>query len=87
LSRKVLDIKGKTYNFAQSFTSFTIYKIKDHTAIVCLDQLQRYKLTLDKGVSKEIMIIPGKYMDDVETPRGDFSLRRKHRLFGEGLSP
>lgn len=42
-----------------------LYKIKNHTAIVCLDQLKRDGLTLDTIVASELDRIPREYMADV----------------------
>lgn len=42
-----------------------LYKIKNHTAIVCLDQLKRDGLTLDTIVVTELDRIPRNYMADV----------------------
>jgi hypothetical protein len=42
-----------------------LYKIKNHTAIVCLDQLRQDGLTLDAVVTGELDRIPREYLTDV----------------------
>ncbi len=42
-----------------------LYKIKNHTALVCLDQLKQDGLTLDSVVSQEIDRIPREYLKEV----------------------
>ncbi len=63
--------------------------IKNHTSIVCLDQLQKEGLDLDEIVSTELRRIPQKYLNDPfiwnENVSYQFKLRNGIHFFGNGL--
>ena len=66
------------------------HKIKNHTSIVCLDQLQNDGLKLDERVSKELERIPDGYLEDPfvwnEAVSYPFRLRKSdYHHFGGGL--
>lgn len=60
-----------------------LYKIKNHTAIVCLDQLKKDGLTLDTIVASELDRIPREYLADV--PSYGRLRTGSPDSFGEGL--
>lgn len=66
-----------------------LYKIKNHTSIVCLDQLKKDGLKLDEGVSTELGRIPREYLDDAYSWNEHvsllFRLRNGWCSFGDGL--
>ena len=65
-----------------------LYKIKNYTSIVCLDQLQQDGLNLDEVVLTELSRIPKEYIKDYAkrySVLSQFNLRSGWCSFGEGL--
>lgn len=73
-----------TYNIKRDLP-----KIKNHTAIVCLDQLQKEGLNLDERISVELKRIPSEFLKDAyfwnDNVSAPFRLRNGSCLFGKGL--
>ena len=83
-----LEALGELYSWLQTGNiDCGLYNIRNHTSIVCLDQLQQYGLELDGIVSEELERIPRGFLEEVVNCRDrDFVLRENcPNRFGKGL--